>query len=65
MEREGDEMRRDVGRKARERLRRKFRSEHLAMGLLVGRESTGRGDLAQVRGVAALDDVAHVAAEAK
>ena len=54
VEREGDDLRGDFGREARERLRGEFRGERLAMGLLVGREAAGRGDLAQVRGVAAL-----------
>ena len=48
MEREGDDVPGDVGREARESLRGKFRSERLAMGLLVGREADG-ADLLQVR----------------
>ena len=53
MEREGDDLRGDFGREARESLRGKFRSELLPTGLLVGREAAGRGDLGQVGGVAA------------
>ena len=47
MEREGDDLRGDFGREARERLRGQ-RHERLPMGLLVRREAAGRGDLAQV-----------------
>ena len=46
VEREGDDLRGDFGREARERLRGQ-RHERLAVGLLVGREAD-RGDLAQV-----------------
>ena len=52
VEREDDDVPGDVGREARESLRGEFRGERLAMGLLVGREAAGRGDLAQVRGAA-------------
>ena len=48
VEREGDDVPGDVGREARERLRRKFRSERLSMGLLV-RWEADRADLLQVR----------------
>ena len=47
MEGEGDDLRGDVGREARESLRSKFRSELLPTGLLVGMEAAGRGDRAQ------------------
>ena len=46
MEREGDDLRGDVGREARESLRG-FRGERLAMGSLVRREAD-RADLLQV-----------------
>ena len=48
VEREGDDLRGDLGWEARESLRGKFRSERLPMGLLVRREAADRGDLAQV-----------------
>ena len=44
VEREGDDLRGDFGREARERLRGQ-RHERMAVGLLVGREAD-RGDLA-------------------
>ena len=47
MEREGDDLRGDVGREARESLRGQ-RHERLPMSLFVRREAD-RGDLAQVR----------------
>ena len=47
VEGEGDDLRGDVGREARGRLRGQ-RHEHLPMGLLVRREAADRGDLAQV-----------------
>ena len=47
MEREGDDLRGDLDREARESLRGEFRGERLPVGLLVGREAD-RGDLAQV-----------------
>ena len=48
VEGEGDDLRGDFDREARESLRGKFRSERLPMGLLVRREAADRGDLAQV-----------------
>ena len=48
VEREGDDLRGDLGWEARESLRGKFRSERLPMGRLVRREAADRGDLAQV-----------------
>ena len=47
VEREGDDLRGDFGREARQSLRGEFRSERLPTGLLVGREAD-RGDLAKV-----------------
>ena len=47
MEREGDNVRGDLGREAHESLRSQ-RVERLPMGLLVRREAADRGDLAQV-----------------
>ena len=48
VEGEGDDLRGDVGREARESLRGKFRGELLPMGSLVRREAD-RADLLQVR----------------
>ena len=48
VEREGDDVRGDVGREVRERLHGKFRSERLPVGLLVRFEAAGREDLAKV-----------------
>ena len=48
VEREGDDLRGDVGREARGSLLRQISCERLPMGLLVGREVNGTGDLAQV-----------------
>ena len=48
MEGEGDDLCGNFFREAREALRSP-RHERLAMGLLVGREAAGRGDLEQVR----------------
>ena len=47
MEREGDDLRRDFGREAREAFCSQ-RHERLAMGLLVRLEAAGHEDLAQV-----------------
>ena len=48
MEGEGDDLRGDVGREARERLHGEFCGERLTMGSLVRREAD-RADLLQVR----------------
>ena len=48
VEREGDDLRGDVGREAREGLRGEFRGERLPVGSLVRREAD-RADLLQVR----------------
>ena len=53
VEGEGDDLRRDVGREARESLRGKFRGERLPVSSLVRREAD-RSDLAQV-GVSSVD----------
>jgi hypothetical protein len=53
VEREGDDLRGDFGREARQSLRGEFRSERLPVSSLVRREAD-RSDLAQV-GVSSVD----------
>ena len=48
VEREGDDLRGDFGREARERLCGEFRGERLPVSSLVRREAAGHGDFAQV-----------------